>query len=44
MTEITIYTVQKVITPKVGKPQLYFLFYACCLKMLNISVKFHEDI
>ena len=42
MTKITIYTVQRV-TPKVGKPQLWFLFSACNLMVLIISVKFREN-
>ena len=40
----TTYTVQRAITAKVGKPQLWFLFSACCLMVLNISVKFCENI
>ena len=43
MTEITIYTVQRVITPKVGKPQLW-LFSAHYVMVLIISVKFRENI
>ena len=34
---------QRAITPKVGKPELQFLFFACCLMMFNICVKFHEN-
>ena len=44
MTKIASYTVSRAITPKVGKLQLWFLFSACCLMVLNVSVKFHEII
>ena len=44
MTGITIYTVQKAITPKVGKPHLWFLFSTHCLMVLNISVKVCENL
>ena len=44
MTQITIYNVQRAITPKVGKPQLWFLCSACCLMVVNIHVNFHENI
>ena len=44
MTEITIYAVQRATIPKEGYSQLRFLFSACHLKMLKISVKFHENI
>ena len=43
-TEITIYTIQRAITPKIGKPQLWFFFSAHHLMVLNISVKFHDNI
>ena len=42
VTQITIYHIQMAITPKVGKPQLLFLCSACCLMVVNISVKFLE--
>ena len=42
MTEIIIYNVQRVITPKVCKPELWFLCSACRLVVDNISVKFHD--
>ena len=32
------------ITPKVGKPQLWFLCSAHCVMVVNISVKFRENI
>ena len=44
MTKITIYHVQRAITPKVCKPKLWFLCYACHLMVVNISVKFRENI
>ena len=43
MTKITVYHVQKAVTPKVGKPQLWFLCSAHRL-VVNISVKFRENI
>ena len=43
-TKITIYKVQRAITPEVGKQNLLFLCSACCLIMVNISVKFLENI
>ena len=44
MTEITIYTVQSAITPRVGKPPLWILYSARRLKVVNISVTFRENI
>ena len=35
---------QRTITPKVGKPELRFLSYACPLIVLNVCVKFHENV
>ena len=43
MTKITIYNVQRGITLKVGKQELRFSCSACCLKVLYISIKFHEN-
>ena len=40
VTEITNYTVQRAITPKVGKSQSCLLFSACRFMILDISVKF----
>ena len=34
---------QRAITPKVGKPELRFMFSARRLMVLNICVKFHEN-
>ena len=35
---------QRAITPKVGKPDLLFMFSAHRLMVFNICVKFHEYI
>ena len=35
---------QRVITPKVGKPELRFMFSARRLMVFNVCVKFHENI
>ena len=34
---------QRAITPKVGKPELWFMCSACRLMVFNVSVKFHEN-
>ena len=34
---------QRPITPEAGKPELPFMSSACCLMVLNIFVKFHEN-
>ena len=34
---------QRAITPKVGKPELRFMCSACHLMVLNVFVKFHEN-
>ena len=44
MVEVATFNVQKVINPKVGKPELWFMCSAHCLTMLYICVKFHENI
>ena len=44
MTKITINKVQRVITPKVGYPQLWFLCSASCLMVVNIFVVFRQKI
>ena len=42
MTKITIYHVQRAITPKAGKPVMVHV--SCThLMVVNISVKFHEN-
>ena len=38
-----IVTTQRAITPKVGKPELQFMCSASCLMVLNVCVKFHEN-
>ena len=35
---------QRAITPKVGKPELWFLRSACPLMVFNVCVKFHENV
>ena len=35
---------QRAITPKVGKPKLRFMCFACRLKVFNVCVKFHENV
>ena len=44
MVEIAIVNVQRIITPKVCNPELRFLCSARRLVVLNICVKFHENI
>ena len=39
---MTIVNTQRAITPKVGKPQLRFMFSARRLMVFNVCVKFHE--
>ena len=34
---------QRVITPKVGKPELRFMCSACRGMVFNVCVKFHEN-
>ena len=34
---------QRAITSKVGKPELQFMCFACCLMVFNVCVKFHEN-
>ena len=34
---------QRAITPKVGKPELRFMFSARRLMVFNVCVKFHEN-
>ena len=35
---------QRAITPKVGKPEFWFMFSARRLMVFNVCVKFHENI
>ena len=44
MTEITIYNVQRSVTPKLGKQKLWFLFSTCSLMVLFICATFHKNI
>ena len=44
MVEMAMFNVQRAITPKVGKPELWFMCSACCFKMFYICVKFCENI
>ena len=44
MIEIAMSNVQRAITPKAGKPELWFMCSACCLIVLYSCVKFHENI
>ena len=44
ITEITIFNVQRVITPKVGKAEVWFMCSAPYLMMLYICVKFYQNI
>ena len=41
--EMTVFNVQRTITPKVGNSELWFMCSACCLIMLYICVKFREN-
>ena len=38
-----IVNIQRAITPKLGKPELRFMCFACCLTVFNVCVKFHEN-
>ena len=38
------FNIQRVITLKVGKPELQIMCSTCCLMVLYICVKFHENI
>ena len=44
MVEMTMFNVQRAITPKVGKPELWFICSACCLIVPYICVKSRENI
>ena len=44
MVEMAMFNVQRAITPNVGKPELQFMCAACCLIVIHICVKFHENI
>ena len=42
--ETATYKVQRAVTPKVSIQELWFLHSACRLMLVNICMKFHEDI
>ena len=44
MTEITINNVPRAVTAKIDKQELLFLCITCRLMVVNISVKFDENI
>ena len=44
MVEMAMFNVQMAITPKVGKPELRFILFACCLIVLYNCMKFRETI
>ena len=44
IVETAMFNVQRTITPKVGKPELQSMSSACCLIVINICVKFCENI
>ena len=44
MVEMAMFNVQRAITPKVGKPELWFMFSACRLLLLYICVKLAENV
>ena len=38
------FNAQRALTPKLGKPELWFMCYACFLMVVYICVKFSENI
>ena len=44
LTETATYKVQRYITQKVSIQELWFLHSVCRLMLVNICMKFHEDI
>ena len=44
MIWITIDNVQRAVTPKVGKSELWFLYFANCIMVIYICIKFQENI
>ena len=42
--EMAMFNIQKAITPKVGKPELWFMHSAHCLLVLYIAGKFCEKV
>ena len=41
--DMNIVNTQRAITPKVGKPELWFMYSAGRLMMFNVCVTFHEN-
>ena len=39
-----LFSVSKAITLKIGNPELQILHFSCLLMLVNIPMKFHEDI
>ena len=37
------FNIQRAITLKIGKQEIRFMCSACCLMVLNVCVKFHEN-
>ena len=44
MVEMAMFNIQRAMTPKVGKPELWFMCSAHCLIVLYICVKFGKII
>ena len=44
MVEMNMLNVQRVVTPKVSKAELWFMYSAHCLRLLYIGVKLRENI
>ena len=44
MVEMNMLNVQRIVTPKVSKAELWFMCSAHCLRLLYIGVKFCENI
>lgn len=44
LTEMAMFEIQRAITPKVGKSEIWLQYQVHCLIMFNISVKFHKNI
>ena len=43
MVEMDIFNIQRAITLKVGKQELWIMYSACHLMVFNICVKYHEN-
>ena len=43
MVEMAIFNIQRAITPKIGKPELWFMCSARCFMVFNVCVKIHEN-